>query len=338
MPMQFRFKNPNRHLRAGFTFLDLIVLILLVMLGLAYALVGVDRVHHNYHDMRCGNNLKQIGGAMLLYANDNGNHLPRTCFDPALPPTAYSGASAKHPFATNGPNANDVTAAMYLLLRTQDLTPNVFICPTSAANPLSFKSGTDANSFSNFFSKRYLSYSLTNCYPSPAATQNGFKWTSTLTADFAIAADMNPGTPELFALKPSNIQSALQNGNSYNHQRAGQNVLFGDWHTEWQATPFCGYNNDNIYGPGTLVNASVTPPLIDPAISGNTFYASPAHTKDSVLLPTDADMQGYADPKTSEKLTWQIQAFNSELTPILTLMGMGFLGVRVWLYKRKRTN
>ena len=58
---------------------------------------------------------------MILYANENNGNFPRTTYDPTDPtPRTYTGAFAKDPFAANGPRANDVTAAFFLLLRTQD--------------------------------------------------------------------------------------------------------------------------------------------------------------------------------------------------------------------------
>ena len=60
--------------------------------------------------------------------------------------------------------------------------------------------------------------------------------------------------------------------NSENHEKDGQNVLYGDGHVDWQQTALCGANGDNIY-----INKK-TPSEIE---------GSPVDKDDSVLLPAD---------------------------------------------------
>ena len=88
--------------------------------------------------IRCAANLKQIGMAMMLYANENNGNFPPTKYDrEAKEVYAYTGVIAKDPFAEDGaPEANDVTAILYLLLRTEDIQPGVFVCPSTDAWPL----------------------------------------------------------------------------------------------------------------------------------------------------------------------------------------------------------
>ena len=45
---------------------------------------------------------------------------------------------------TNRPHDNDVTAALFLLLRTQDITSEVFTCPSSNAEKDIYGGGTNA--------------------------------------------------------------------------------------------------------------------------------------------------------------------------------------------------
>ena len=44
-----------------------------------------------------------------------------------------AGTTAVDPFALAG--LNDVGAALFLLIRTQDITPEVFVCPSSGPLP-----------------------------------------------------------------------------------------------------------------------------------------------------------------------------------------------------------
>jgi hypothetical protein len=272
--------------RSGFTQVDLYVSIALTVLLVAYLIAPVARVREYGWPSHCQSNLKQIGYAMLLYANDNNGHFPRTTYDPSDPVArAYTGSAAGNPFSPNGPQPNDVTAAFYLLLRTQDLNPGVFICPkTKFRTPWDYGgAGRTVLDNSNFPAEKYLSYSITNPYPSTATAKMGFIWTNNLKADFAIAGDMNPGTPALMTLTLSSAISAVTAANNRNHPNF-QNVLFGDLHVEDQQSSFCGVDQDNIYGPGGLIAAGPNAGKIDPVIRGS-LYSSPRHKDDSVLLP-----------------------------------------------------
>jgi Tfp pilus assembly protein PilE len=123
--------------RGGFTFIDLLMVVVLVLLVSA-VLPAISRsTRHSANRVECGSNLRQIGQAMLLYANDNNGQFPRTTHDPTAPtPRAYTGAMAPNPFSADGPKPNDVTAALFLRLSTQDITTAVFVCPSTVAEPL----------------------------------------------------------------------------------------------------------------------------------------------------------------------------------------------------------
>ena len=99
---------------------------------------------------------------------------------------------------------------------------------------------------------------------------------------FVLAADMNPGTvgSNDNVLLPTTSSSATQMkaGNSNNHNKDGQNVLYADSHVEFQNNPFVGVSRDNIYTRGGV--AFGTNVLQD-------LVASPYYVNDTVLLPTD---------------------------------------------------
>ena len=263
--------------------------IALVLIALMFGVVvpEVHRARSASNVIKCASNLKQIGQGLLLYANENNGNYPRTRWNETNPmPTQYTGVAAINPFAADGPAENDVTASMFLLLRTQELTSTVFICPSDHAGIADEFGGLSVQQRSNFLSGIYCSYSLQNCYPGPAAVKGGFKWTNTLKADYAIAADMNPGTADVLSVRLTSNMQQIARANSPNHQYGGQEVLYGDGHVEFQQTPFCGVNQDNIYGVGAR-NADGTVDPIAYAIVG-----PPAHKDDSVLLPTAVGRPG----------------------------------------------
>jgi len=103
---------------------------------------------------------------------------------------------------------------------------------------------------------------------------------SSISAEFAVAADINPGLTngEMNVLTVTTISNAKQmkGGNSINHERDGQNILFGDGHVSFEQNPFVGVGRDNIY----------TTKLASTGFTGGSFIASPYDAGDSILLPT----------------------------------------------------
>ena len=193
--------------------------------------------------IKCASNLRQLSQAMLLYANENNGNYPRTTWNMDSEKLKfYSKPDAVNPLAkgADGVDAADVTAAMFLLVRTQDITTEVFICPSGDAEALTGKDKNgkdrdyDVQKHSNFPDAKHLGYSMQVPYPSKAAVLDGFRWTNTIGKDFALFADMNPGTEELTKLTANSPEKDIRKGNSTNHAGNGQNVVYGDGHVEFQ--------------------------------------------------------------------------------------------------------
>ena len=247
--------------RRGLTLIELLMifLILAVVAGIVIPLVTNQR--DRSARAMCMSRLRAIGQAILLYSNDNRGAYPRTraSTEPVRVPTWGTGAAATQPFTDpNGPADNDVSAAIFLLLRTQDVTPEVLNCPATNAESDKF-AGLTAVQRSNFTDvKRNLSYSYQNPYPSNSTIEKSRRGISRHIppgSEYPLAADINPGK---------------DGGNSVNHNARGQNVLYGDGHVAWVKDALVGVNGDNIY---TATDGSVV--------------ASPADPDDSILLPTD---------------------------------------------------
>jgi len=263
------------HRRTGFTLLEILVAIGIIALLMGILLPTVEVVRHRAYISNCASNLRQIGQAVVLYSNDNHGQLPRTTYVPGAPvQLTATGSAAVDPFRAGGPAANDVAAALFLLMRVAKLPPAVMICPYNdvhdyipePADPLTHSNFTDI--------KKNLGYSIANPYPDAPATTAGYKWTGHLSAEFALAGDINPGTlapyDDVTTPTAKSAWSVMKKANSENHERDGQNVLYGDGHVTWNKNPFCGVAGDNIY----TNRASL-------------LEASPVDRTDSVLLPTD---------------------------------------------------
>src|SRR5215211_5276137 len=155
--------------RRGITLADVcVVLIVLAVLVFAILPATISRAGHSSSRTSCASNLRQIGQGIQMYANENKGNFPRTRYDGVGgTPTEYTVPQCADPMLPGGPGPNDVTAALFLLLRTQDLTSEVFVCPSSGAERWDL-GGQPVSTLSNFPSRRYLSYSYLNPYPAPA--------------------------------------------------------------------------------------------------------------------------------------------------------------------------
>jgi prepilin-type processing-associated H-X9-DG protein len=260
----------------GFTFIELLVCLFLFVFLTAFMTSCVQHRGEGSGRIKCASNLRQIGQAILLYSNDNHGAYPRTraSAGPTRTPVFGTGVAATQPFKDDGPAENDVTAALFLLLRTQDITAEVFTCPTTAMEWDHYE-GLSPQQRSNFTDcKRNLGYSYQNPYADESAIEAGFKLNNSSGAEFAVAADVNPGTTGAGdnVFKPTATSSARDQrfANSNNHEKDGQNILYGDGHVAWESNAFVGVNRDNIY---TTADGKIA--------------ASPVDANDSILLPTD---------------------------------------------------
>jgi len=273
--------------RRGFTWVELLVVLVVIVLAISFFLPVRTSMHGGDNRVKCASNLRQIGQAILLYSNDNKGAYPRTMASagPDRKPTWGTGAAAANPTDPTGPADNDVTAALFMLLRTQDITSEVFTCPSSNTEKDLYGGGDNAPiNRSNFTDlKKNLSYSYQNPYPSDDAVKRGFKLDNSLGAEFAVAADINPGVSgsgdNVLNIKPNSSAKEMRSGNTNNHDKDGQNILYGDGHVSWESNPFVGVNRDNIYCPASGTDGSTQ---FNPILG-----SSPYDANDSVLLPTD---------------------------------------------------
>src|SRR5690606_37323961 len=103
-----------------------------------------------------------------------------------------------------------------------------------------------SSAHSNFPSEANLSYSLATPYYATESGKARYMWKNTLGSEFAVAGDMNPGTPQLLTTGADAGQRQLRLLNSYNHNQGGQNVLFCAGYVAFSQPPFVRFKKDNI--------------------------------------------------------------------------------------------
>jgi competence protein ComGC len=259
--IQFRYKflYPKEmrlfiHAR-GAAWVDFLAVIGIISLLVAISIPMVVTARLQAFRTRCADNLRQIGGALSHYALDNHGSLPSTRPSSlAGTPPDVSNAGAQSPDPFSDPELlNNIPSAVFLLVRTGMLDSATLVCQGSSNVPDQFE-GNAPTRRSNFTNVPLnLSYAMQN----PYVYENGFSWKiKDLNPQYALMADRGPADPNL--------------GNSINHDRKGQNVLYANLSVEFVTTRLAGIDHDDIY-----INKA-----------GSTLFP-PTDPNDNMLLPCE---------------------------------------------------
>jgi len=256
--------------RKGFTLVELLVVIAIIALLMGILMPALARVRQLAFRMVCGTNLSGIGKAMLIYANDYEDELPRaggrnTNWGAVKAWTAADRRTAFGLVADGTGGTASVSSCFYLLVKYAEVTPKSFICKGDAGTT-EFKLADRTSIPANF--------ELIDAWDFGDATENFkhcsytyhvpfglYALTTSNEPGFAVAADRNPwikspaSDPLPFAaFKPDagatggvGTSDDAKKGNAISHQSDGQNVLFLDSHVEFAKRAYCSIEDDNIY-------------------------------------------------------------------------------------------
>ena len=285
-----------RKKRKGFTLVELLVVIAIIALLMGILMPALARVRALAFRVVCGTNLSGLGKAMLIYANDYDDELPKagavnSVWVANLP--VWNGANRFIAYGLDGNGRGGrvtVSSHFYLLVKYAEVGPKQFLCkgtdtsefklPTNVPYDLidvwDFGPGLDPI--------KHCSYSYHAAINSPFALT-----TASTQPGMAVAADRNPWLDPVGSqtnrpgFKPdiapwNGTSEEAKAGNAYAHGGEGQNVLFMDSHVAFEKRAYCGVQDDNIY---TFCDNPLQPQLgVRPTNGG----AVPLHKEDSLLV------------------------------------------------------
>jgi prepilin-type N-terminal cleavage/methylation domain-containing protein len=241
--------------KKGFTLVELLVVIAIIALLMGILMPALARVRQIAFRMVCGTNLSGIGKAMLIYANDYEDELPRAGGRNGLWVPKIANWAANNRVAAYGSNGDgSITSCFYLLVKYAEVTPKSFLCKgdsgVSEFKPADYGVGDrELIDLWDFGGEPWM-----HCSYSMHLPFDKYALTTSSDPGMAVAADRNPlmaspfGTPKDLPVSGfwADRESA-KTCNAVQHQDEGQNVLFLDSHVGFEKTAICGINEDNVW-------------------------------------------------------------------------------------------
>ena len=237
----------------------------------------------------CGTRLNGIYKAMNTYSVANRDQFPMVGkSDPAA--SAIGFAEGDRNTGHGATLDNNVTAALWMLVRDGSTSPQQFISPTdkgAVADPITGEGATLEQLVltHDFSSSANLSYSVMNLRHPAYAEQ----WGPYINPEWVLMADDNDNNSADRHIRTKGADSGdVQRAeNSASHTwssgvREGQHVMLGDGHVSFEDDPFVGPGGDNIYA--MIKGGKNAPPTLGNS-DGDAATDPEVVKRDVVLLP-----------------------------------------------------
>lgn len=273
--------------KKAFTLIELLVVVAIIALLISILLPSLSRARELSKRTVCLSNLRGIGQAMYIYAQD-GEQFPAYAtisaanfiklFDPTLHQPPQTAAPS-----TNGDQQASPTIDLWLLLRANNTTPKQYICPSTNDQP---DTAQDPTAFWDFLDSSRLSYGYQYQH-----SRNRRPIGPGSEPIFPVLADANPYVKGGVTTPAAADRRSAFRGNSANHTaREVSQVIFVDGHGEAPKDPAVGlsglFDNSvtNARPQDNMYTTHVANQTIDPGTRPTiTLSASGATTGTLVL-------------------------------------------------------
>ncbi len=264
--------------KKGFTLIELLVVIAIIALLIAILLPSLAKARESAKRSACASNLKQIYNSLYQYGNENDASFPIIPYGPASDYTSkdivgedesgnnYVDDAEEDPFQIFAPGGSDedaehsVSQNLWILCRYDFTQAEIFLCPSSeeAGQKVNLidTNHSGATCFSDFpweNSGGTGSYSFIQPWTNNFARGHGSAdmWNAEVDPRVVLAADANNGNDPTYRHDGSsgvpNYNELKDHVNSTNHNKEGQNVMFGDGHISFEKSAYVGIDKDNIF-------------------------------------------------------------------------------------------
>jgi len=229
--------------------------VILIAVGIWFAPLNFAR--QKYWQHRCQMQLSRIFQGINNYSSDHNGRLPAV---------AAATGSPWWKVGYQGKENQSNTRHIWLLVRGGYVNPADFVCPGRREGRAIQFDALQAKNYSDFPGRKYVTYSFRIMCPGSEE--------ESLLGRKVLISDLNP----LFERLPRDYSNSLKikltkdllTLNSINHNRRGQNVLFGDGSVRFIKKRHTNLSDDDIF---TLQGTDVYQGVEVPAYEGDAFLA-----------------------------------------------------------------
>lgn len=189
----------------------------------------------------CASQMRRISQGIQTYSSEH---------DGRVPSVATAAGAPWWKVGYQGEENHSNTRHMWLLAKNGYVDPTDFVCPGKRQGRAVKFDPAKAAEYNDFPARRYVTYSFRVMCDKPITLE--------VFGPKVLMSDLNPhfdmsikNYSGSFTVK---LKTSDSNRNSPNHNRRGQNVLFGDGHVDFKTRRCLGKSDDDIFTlQGTLV-------------------------------------------------------------------------------------